>query len=230
MTTPKSQRKSLWSDLSLDSFGFTRVAVVLTGSSVSQVMPYWIEWAQESAPNTEFRIIARESCYRFITRHALEARTRLRVSDDSWGDAIIAEHIELAEWADLIVAYPATLDYCSRIAHGVTDSPSVLAALSTEALVAIAPALPPRSVGNPLVDKVLDKLRQPSNFLVVDPVPGPSESSDISLAWVPPPFPAVLRAAEQKRLSNGQATATPEQPDLTRTAPEQQSHQTRTSA
>ncbi len=199
MATTKQQPKSLWSNLTLDSFGYSRVAVVLTGSNVTQVMPYWIEWAQEAAPDTEFRVIMRETAHRFITRNSIESRLRKRVADDSWGDQLIAEHIELAEWAELIVIYPATLDYCSRLAHGISDSPSILAALSTHAAVAVAPALPPRALDNPVTSSVLDRLREPTNFLLIDPVPGPSESSDIALAWVPPPFPAVLRAAESFR-------------------------------
>ncbi len=98
------------------------------------------------------------------------------------GEELIAAHIDLAEWADLILVYPATLDYSSRLAHGIADSPSLLAAMTTEAQVCIAPALPPRALANPIVAETLRKLRMPENFLVIDPVPGPSESSDVALA------------------------------------------------
>lgn len=189
------------SDLTLEEFGYARVAIVLTGSAMTQVMPYWIEWARAAAPNTEFRVIARDGAYRFTTRHNLESRLRAHVQDDVWGEEIIASHIELAEWADLLLIYPATLGYASRLAHGITDSPSTLAALSTEAVVCIAPALPPRSKGNPIVEETLRKLREPENFVVIDPVPGPSESSDTALAWIPPTLPAVLKHLEEFRLS-----------------------------
>lgn len=200
MTTSENTAGPQWTDLSLESFGYSRVALVLTGSAVTQVMPYWIDWARSAAPDTEFRVIMRESAGRFITRHSIESRLRSRVQSDSWGEEIVAAHIHLAEWADLILVYPATLDYASRLAHGITDSPSLLAAMSTEAQVCIAPALPPRSIGNPIVAETLRRLRSPENFLVIDPVPGPSESSDVALAWVPPPFPAVLRRLEKERL------------------------------
>ncbi|MGP9782019.1 flavoprotein, partial [Glutamicibacter sp. AOP12-B1-11] len=122
-----------------------------------------------------------------------------RIQSDHWDDEIIAAHIDLAEWADLILIYPATLDYTSRLAHGISDSPSLLAALSTHARVCIAPSLPPRAMENQLVRDILEKLRKPKNFLVINPVPGPSESSAISDAWVPPAFPAVLRRLESER-------------------------------
>ncbi|MHA7248806.1 flavoprotein [Arthrobacter tecti] len=188
--------------MTLDKFGYARVVIVLTGSAMTQVMPYWIDWARSTAPGTTFRVIARDSVYRFTTRHNIESRLRSQVQNDRWEDEIIASHVELAEWADLILIYPATLDYASRLAHGITDSPSLLAALSTEAVVCIAPALPPRAWGNPVVNETFRLLRQPENFIVIDPVPGPSESSDSALAWIPPALPIVLRTLEERRTRN----------------------------
>lgn len=201
MTTPSGAQSAALTDLSLGRFGFDRVALVLTGSAMTQVMPYWIEWARLSAPDTEFRVIVRDSVYRFTTRHSLESRLRGRVIADRWEDEITAAHVELAEWAELILIYPATLDYASHLAHGITDSPSLLAALSTEARVCIAPSLPPRSRGNTIVESTLELLRRPTNFTLIDPVPGPSESSDTAQAWVPPAFPSVLRRLEADRLA-----------------------------
>ncbi|KUM30893.1 flavoprotein [Glutamicibacter mishrai] len=201
MTTAHSTMPAQALDLSLDGFGYRKVALVLTGSAATQVMPFWLDWILAAAPHTQFRIIMRDSASRFITRHSLETRLRARVHSDHWEDEVIAEHVELAEWADLILIYPATLDYASRLASGITDSPSLLAALSTSAPVCIAPALPPRALSNPLVTNILDVLRAPKNFVVIDPVPGPSESSDIAQAWVPPPFPAVLRRLETLRVA-----------------------------
>ncbi len=199
MTTTRTTTDTQQEDFSLPSFGYSKVALVLTGSAVTQVMPYWIEWARKTMPQVEFRIIMRESAYRFVTRHGIESSSRSRIQNDTWTDEIIAEHIDLAEWADLILIYPATLDYASRLAHGITDSPSLLAAVSTEAQVCIAPSFPPRSIKHPAIQEVLRKLRQPSNYLVIDPVPGPSESSDTALAWVPPNFVSVLRTIEEHR-------------------------------
>ncbi|MBT2584972.1 flavoprotein [Arthrobacter sp. ISL-95] len=200
MTTTDSSPRPIWADLTLEAFGYSKVALILTGSAVTQVMPFWIEWAVSAAPETEFKVIMRDSAQRFITRHSIESRLKSRVQADSWGEELIAAHIELAEWADLILVYPATLDYSSRLAHGIADSPSLLAAMTTEAQVCIAPALPPRALENPIVSETLKKLRMPENFLVIDPVPGPSESSDVALAWVPPSFPAVMRRLEEERL------------------------------
>jgi len=211
MTTAENTMPSPMLDLSLESFGYRKVALVLTGSTMTQVMPFWLDWALAAAPNTDFRIIMRGSARRFTTRHSLEARMRSRIQMDSWGDEVIAAHIELAEWADLLLAYPATLDFCSRLAHGITDSPSLLAMLSTYAPVCIAPSLPPGAMDNALVTGVLQSLRSPENFTVIDPVPGASESSDNAKAWVPPPFPEVLRSLERQRLARLEtaAAATP---------------------
>ncbi|MFV0374548.1 flavoprotein [Microbacterium sp.] len=207
MDSDSKARNPAITDLRLDAFGYNRVVLVLTGSAVTQVMPYWIEWARVSAPETEFRVIARESAYTFTTRHNIESRLRSHVQDDRWDDEIIASHVELAEWADLILVYPATLDYVSRLAHGITDSPSLLAALSTDAQVCIAPALPPRTWGRAVVMETFRLLRQPENFIVIDPTPGPSESSDSAPAWIPPPMPEVLRRLEAHRSRDARRAA-----------------------
>lgn len=206
MSHTKNFTRATISAVSLDSFGYSRVALVLTGSAMTQAMPYWIEWARAAAPDTEFRVIVRETAYRFTTRHNLESRLRAHVQDDCWEDEIIASHIELAEWAELIIIYPATLDYSAKLSHCVTESPSLLAALSTEAVVCIAPSLPPRSWDNPLVREVFERLRKPKNFIVIDPVPGPSESSDTALAWIPPLLPDVLRRLEEHRTTHQQVS------------------------
>lgn len=207
MNSSANVNKAMITNTTLDTFGYAHVAIVLTGSAMTQVMPLWIEWFRDAAPNTVFRVIARESAYRFTTRHNIESRLRSRVENDRWEDAIIADHVELAEWADLILIYPATLDYASRLAHGITDSPSLLAALSTDAVVCIAPSLPPRAWGNPVVNETFRLLRQPKNFVVIDPVPGPSESSEFALAWIPPALPIVLRALEDRRTRDNQSVA-----------------------
>lgn len=201
MTTGNQKKNPSEEDFSLPSFGYSKVALVLTGSAVTQVMPYWIEWARKTLPETEFRIIMRESAYRFVTRHSIESSARSRIQNDTWTDEIIAEHIDIAEWADLILIYPATLDYVSRLAHGITDSPSLLAAFATNAQVCVAPAFPPRSHGHPTINAIMEKLRAPDNYQVIDPIPGPSESSDTALAWVPPTFVSVLRQIEARRLA-----------------------------
>lgn len=199
MTTDHQTTNPLEEDFSLPNFGYSKVALVLTGSAVTQVMPYWIEWARKVLPKTEFRIIMRESAYRFVTRHGIESSARSRIQNDTWNDEIIAEHIDIAEWADLILIYPATLDYTSRLAHGITDSPSLLAAFATNAQVCIAPSFPPRSIGHPTIEGIMEKLRAPDNYQVIDPIPGPSESSDTALAWIPPTFVSVLRSIERRR-------------------------------
>ncbi|GAA1408554.1 hypothetical protein AUR04nite_34130 [Glutamicibacter uratoxydans] len=209
MITNQSAATATTLDLSLEKFEFCKVAVVLTGSTMTQIMPFWMDWVREAAPNTEFRVIMRESAKRFATKHGFEARMRTRVQQDEWSDEVIAAHIELAEWADLILIYPATLDYISRLANGITDSPSLLAALTTNAPVCIAPALPPRAMNNEIVRGTLEKLRAPSNFMVIDPVPGNSESSEVTHAWVPPAFPDVLRKIEAFRSEHAEVKSEP---------------------
>jgi len=50
-------------------------------------------------------------------------------------------HIELARWADLVLAAPASADFMARLAHGRADDLLATLCLATEAPVALAPAM-----------------------------------------------------------------------------------------
>ena len=50
-------------------------------------------------------------------------------------------HIELARWADHVIAAPASADFIARLAHGLADDLATTLCLATSAPVTIAPAM-----------------------------------------------------------------------------------------
>jgi len=68
-------------------------------------------------------------------------------------------HINLAEWADLLVIAPATANVIGKIANGIADNLLTTIALSVKVPVIIAPAMNENMFLNPVVQKNLAALR-----------------------------------------------------------------------
>ncbi len=82
------------------------------------------------------------------------------------------EHVELAEWADLILVAPATANTIGKVAGGVDDTPVtsvVSVALGLEKPVALVPAMHGSMYDNRLVRDNLERLRE-AGIHVLDPV------------------------------------------------------------
>ncbi|WP_223768477.1 flavoprotein [Streptomyces huiliensis] len=171
-----------------------RLLVVVTGSAYAWSTPYWLEWLRMHCPELEVRVVMTRSAERFVTRQAVAARVGGAVAADVWPeDESTARHVEWAEWAEAVLVYPATLHFMARLALGLADSPALLAAQSTRAPVALAPALPPGALEGEAVRRHWAALAARPNVVLVPPVPGRSLTTGREDAWVPPPLPEALR-------------------------------------
>ena len=80
-------------------------------------------------------------------------------------------HVEYASWPDTVLVYPATFHFLSRFANGFGDSPMLLALQCTEALIGIAPALPPGSGNSHAYLRNRAALEERGNVVIAEPVP-----------------------------------------------------------
>jgi phosphopantothenoylcysteine decarboxylase/phosphopantothenate--cysteine ligase len=182
-------------------FGAKRLLIVGTGSVNVALLPFWIQWLTAGYPDLETRVVVTRTAERFVSRAALTAMTHHEAVLDAWPDepTLGARHVELAEWADAIAVYPATLHFLARYALGLADSPSLLALQCTTAPVVVAPALPPGGWQSPAVAGHVAALKQRRNVVVAPPRPGRSVTTGRDDAWAPVPFPTALRFLEACR-------------------------------
>lgn len=89
----------------------------------------------------------------------------------------MAPHVELARWPDLVLVHPATQHFVGRYALGLADTPLLLALHATDALVGVAPALPPAAERNPMVQEHLRTLRARPGVVVAPTVPAASAAT-----------------------------------------------------
>ncbi|RPK62637.1 Cypemycin decarboxylase [Streptomyces sp. ADI96-02] len=158
---------------------FERVLVVGTGALGVAFLPFWINWLGNSFPGMEQRYALTRSACRFVSRDAVAVLSGKEVFVDDWKEfsGVDVPHVSLAEWADLILVHPATLNFVSRFALGVADTPLMLALHSTRALVGVAPSLPPGAPANPVVQRHLAALRERPGVVLAPTIPARSAST-----------------------------------------------------
>jgi 3-polyprenyl-4-hydroxybenzoate decarboxylase len=176
-----------------------RVVLGLTGAVQTMHAPGWV--SALLARGYDVRIAATRKALRFVRREALEALTHQPVYCGVWSGAAHAPvpHIELAEWADLVLVHPATATTLSRIAQGNCSDLVAAIAITTRAPVVLAPSMNPAMLSAPAVQRNLELLRE-DGFYLAHP------SRGVEVAWRPdarvpvfgpaPPFDDVLALAE----------------------------------
>ncbi|MDH6705825.1 phosphopantothenoylcysteine synthetase/decarboxylase [Kitasatospora sp. MAA19] len=169
--------------------GFRRVLLAGTGALGVAFLPFWINWFRNALPQVELRVVLTRSACRFVSVQAVSALSGREVFVDEWGGEAsgvrrfgweagpVAPHVELARWPDLVLVHPATQHFVGRYALGLADTPLLLALHATDALVGVAPALPPAAERNPMVQEHLRTLRARPGVVVAPTVPAASAAT-----------------------------------------------------
>lgn len=91
----------------------------------------------------EVRCIMTGSAQKFITPLTLQSVTGKAVTTDFWetSDVEAIEHIDVADWADVLLIAPATADVIAKLTAGFADTPLLAVALATKAPIVVAPAM-----------------------------------------------------------------------------------------
>lgn len=118
-----------------------RVVLGVTGSiaayKAAELARLMVSWGYE------VRVVMTPSAEEFITPMTLGAVTGHPVTTGFWdaSEAGGIGHIQLADWAQLLVIAPATADFIAKLAAGFADSPLLAIALATKAPLLLAPAM-----------------------------------------------------------------------------------------
>ncbi|RRN70641.1 bifunctional phosphopantothenoylcysteine decarboxylase/phosphopantothenate--cysteine ligase CoaBC [Peribacillus simplex] len=107
------------------------------------------------------KVIMSESARKFVTPLTFQALSRNDVYTDTFDekDSSVIAHIDLADWADIILVAPATANVIGKIANGIADDMITTTLLATGAPVWVAPAMNVHMYAHPAVQKNMDTLR-----------------------------------------------------------------------
>lgn len=110
---------------------------------------------------------------------------------DQWPDEPEpkARHVDLAQWPDVVVVLPTTLNYMASLALGLGDSPSLLALQCTATAIALAPALPPGGAQSAAYAEHTAKLHARPKVIIIPPHPGRSTPAESARLGRPHHFP-----------------------------------------
>ncbi|MFF2445901.1 bifunctional phosphopantothenoylcysteine decarboxylase/phosphopantothenate--cysteine ligase CoaBC [Neobacillus sp. NPDC058068] len=108
------------------------------------------------------RVIMSESAAKFVSPLTFQALSRNDVYTDTFDEKnpqVIA-HIDLADWADLILVAPATANTIAKLAGGIADNMITTTLLAADSPVWIAPAMNVHMYDHPAVKKNLSLLAE----------------------------------------------------------------------
>lgn len=106
------------------------------------------------------KVMMTESAQQFVTPLSFQVMSRNDVFFDTFDekDSRVIAHIDLADWADLIIVAPATANVIGKVANGIADNMVTTTLLATTAEVWIAPAMNVDMYQNKAVMRNIDTL------------------------------------------------------------------------
>ncbi|HSN26110.1 MAG TPA: flavoprotein [Kofleriaceae bacterium] len=173
------------------------VVVCVSGAVAASHAPAFVTAMQRRGWRVECALT--EAAPRFVAVDALEAVLQRAVHVGMWPAAphVPVPHVALAEWADLLVVYPASATTIARIAHGDFGDLVAATALTTRAPVVLVPSMNGEMMAAAAVERNLEQLRG-DGFAIVHGVPS-EEAADA---------PAVRREVAAAAPAPGEAAAT----------------------
>ncbi|WP_071395388.1 bifunctional phosphopantothenoylcysteine decarboxylase/phosphopantothenate--cysteine ligase CoaBC [Bacillus tuaregi] len=132
---------------------------VTGGIAVYKAAALTSKLTQEGA---EVRVILSQSACEFVAPLTFQALSRNDVYTDTFDekDSKKIAHIDLADWADLILVAPATANIIGKLAGGIADDMISTTLLAAVAPVWIAPAMNVHMYNHPAVQKNMATLRE----------------------------------------------------------------------
>jgi phosphopantothenoylcysteine decarboxylase/phosphopantothenate--cysteine ligase len=107
------------------------------------------------------KVAMTESAMEFVTPLTFQALSRDRVYTNTFEekDPSKIAHVDVADWADLVLIAPATANVIGKVANGIADDMVTTILLKTTAPVMLAPAMNVHMYDHPAVRKNMETLR-----------------------------------------------------------------------
>ncbi|MBC1481391.1 bifunctional phosphopantothenoylcysteine decarboxylase/phosphopantothenate--cysteine ligase CoaBC [Listeria seeligeri] len=147
------------------------------GANVKVMMT---EHAQEFVPPLSFQVLSKNDVY--------------TDTFDEKKSSVVA-HIDLADWADLVIVAPATANVIGKMANGIADDMITTTLLATEAPVWVAPAMNVHMIQHPAVIRNINRLYQ-DGVRFIEPEEGYLACGYVGRGRLEEPEKIVLRIAE----------------------------------
>ncbi len=156
------------------------VLIGITGGIAAYKIPNLCRLFIKNSYNV--KIVMTENATNFVSTLTFEAiiRSKVYVNEFIEGSNESAiEHINLVDWADIIVIAPATANTIAKIAHGIGDNLlTSLMLVASNKTIFICPAMNTRMYLNPVTQQNIEILRKRS-FFIIEPDEGELACGDV---------------------------------------------------
>jgi phosphopantothenoylcysteine decarboxylase/phosphopantothenate--cysteine ligase len=151
----------------------------------------------------QVRVVMTESAAKFVTPLTFQTISRHDVATDTFleKDPAVVSHIEMADWADLVVIAPATANVLAKMACGLADDMLTTILLATQAPVMAAPAMNVHMYDHPAVVRNLQVLRE-RGVELLEPGTGQLACGYVGKGRLPEPEEIAARIEEHFRRSS----------------------------
>ncbi|MGB5947235.1 bifunctional phosphopantothenoylcysteine decarboxylase/phosphopantothenate--cysteine ligase CoaBC [Paenisporosarcina sp.] len=126
-----------------------------------------------SQAGANVKVIMTESATKFVQPLSFQVMSRNDVYTDTFDEknSQVIAHIDLADWADLVIVAPATANVIGKLANGFGDDMLTTTLLATTAKVWIAPAMNVHMYDHPAVKRNIATLAQ-DGYEFIEPSEG----------------------------------------------------------
>lgn len=121
----------------------------------------------------QVRVIMTRAAHRFVTTLTLATLSGNPVADELFPQPPpgAPQHLELADWGEMLVVAPATANFIGKLANGIADDLAASVAMAFDREVVLAPAMNHRMWLNPAVQRNVETLRN-RGFHIIGPETG----------------------------------------------------------
>lgn len=143
----------------------------------------------------EVRVLMTASATRFVGPVTISGLTGSPPIVDLWDEGYAGEvHVDVADWAELVIVAPATANLIARVAHGLADDVVSTTLLCARSPVLFAPAMHTRMWERASTQRNVARVRGDGAH-VVGPVEGPLASGEVGAGRMSEPTEIVDVAA-----------------------------------
>jgi phosphopantothenoylcysteine decarboxylase / phosphopantothenate---cysteine ligase len=151
------------------------VLVGVTGGIAAYKIGYLVRELIQSG--AEVRVMMTEAGARFVAPLTFSALSKNLVYTDLWSSNqssdsdISTQHIDLANWADIVVIAPASANTVAKLTYGISDNLLTVVSLATTRPIILAPTMDAEMYLNPVTQKNLTALKE-RGYHIIPPAEG----------------------------------------------------------
>lgn len=136
-----------------------KIVLGVSGGIAAYKAPELVRRLQDAG--ADVRVVLTPNAARFVSPLSLAAVSKHGVIIDQWGDPERGgvDHIELAQWAEVLLVAPATANIIAKMAVGIADDALSTYALAHRTQIVVAPAMNWSMLQHPTVVQNLETLR-----------------------------------------------------------------------